>query len=282
MSTLHFSTTRAWLSLLDKIRNNGRLTQVRGLQTLEILGNQTTIEMSRPVIISKERKLGYRFMVAEAWWILTGQNTVETIKSYSRQIERFSDDGIYFSGAYGPKIVDQLSYIVDTLGKDLYSRQAVINIWRERPASSKDIPCTLSLQFLVRADRLNCIATMRSSDAWLGWVYDVFNFSMLSAYLLELLVRQAPDHPQIASLRLGELTLTAGSQHLYETDFMNVSKVLDNRSNLYPEVEEVEDTEDLIGYLNYMKNFDPAGLGLRKPEGFLDELFTAVYSDGDR
>ena len=57
----------------------------------------------------------------------------------------------------------------------------IINIWRENPRSSKDIPCTLSLQFFLReaSDQLwlHTIATMRSNDAWLGVPYDTFNFN---------------------------------------------------------------------------------------------------------
>jgi thymidylate synthase len=54
-------------------------------------------------------------------------------------ITRFSDDGITFFGAYGPKIITQTSYIVNTLCNDQDSRQAVLSIWRENPKSSADI-----------------------------------------------------------------------------------------------------------------------------------------------
>jgi thymidylate synthase len=56
---------------------------------------------------------------------------------------------------------------------------------------------------------------MRSSDVWLGWPYDVFNFSMVGASVV-LALRL---HPKFEGLQLGELYLTAGSQHLYETHY---------------------------------------------------------------
>lgn len=168
-----------------------------------------------------ERKLGYRFMLAEAWWILTGQNKLTSIDKYSKHIKEFSDDGTFFMGAYGPKVVDQLPYVLDCLVSDPSTRQAVISIWRERPRPSKDIPCTLSLQFLIRDSRLNCIATMRSSDIWLGWPYDVFNFSMISKYICELL------HQKGFPVYLGDLYFTAGSQHLYEQNFEAANKIVE-------------------------------------------------------
>ena len=145
---------------------------------------------------------------------------MKTISPFSRNISQFSDNGETFFGAYGPKITSQLFYVANTLSADPDSRQAVINIWRENPGPSKDIPCSLSVQFLIRDNRLHCQYTMRSSDAWLGWVYDVFNFSMLSGVVLLMLGDRFPQ------LELGTLTLTAGSQHLYERDREGISRVL--------------------------------------------------------
>lgn len=244
---------------------------------MELMGNQTTVNMKFPVVLPKARKLGYKFMAAEAWWILTGQNTVSTIAPYSKQIVQFSDDGSYYHGAYGPKIVDQLSYVVESLVRDEFSRQAVINIWRESPKISKDIPCTVSLQFLIRHNRINCIATMRSSDAWLGWPYDVFNFSMVSARVRELLLRMSPL--QFKGLELGNLTLTAGSQHLYERNFAGAEEVLVKSSERY--IEEVfspHKIDSIIKYLDFMKDYHPETHAFHlHPEEFLNELFCQVY-----
>lgn len=224
-----------WFNLLDKITSLGRYQSPGGKPTKEILGNQTVVDMSKPIITNPHRKLGYKFLAGEAWWILSGDDQVSTISPYSREISRFSDDGETFFGAYGPRIIDQMNHIIDSLVSDDSSRQAVINIWRENPPKSKDIPCSLSVQFLIRDNKLHCMYTMRSSDAWLGWVYDVFNFTMLtSAVLLELTDTYPDKFPQ---LQLGNLVLTAGSQHLYESDAEGVAKVLmnDPETRDYPE-----------------------------------------------
>ena len=62
---------------------------------------------------------------------------------------------------------------------------------------------------------------MRSSDAWLGWVYDTFNFSMISAWVAIALRGHYPN------LELGNLYLDATSQHLYKTNFDLFSNVLE-------------------------------------------------------
>lgn len=241
-TTNNNSATIVWKDLVNEICRHGSESKPRGLRIREILGKQTKIDMKNPVLTLGSRALGYRFLAAEAWWIITGHNDVASIRPYSRHIAAFSDDGRYFDGSYGVKIVDQLRYIVDTLSKDQDSRQAVLEIWRPNPRDSRDIPCTISAQWMIRRGECDCVGTngghdlacssykrflhcfdtMRSSDAWLGWPYDVFNFSMLSAYIL-LMLREREQmtgsrlsfDKSFFGVDLGNLTLTAASQHLY-------------------------------------------------------------------
>lgn len=248
-----------WLGLLESVLNYGEDVRPRDYPTRELLGFQTRVDMNNPVITIGERQLGYRFLAAEAAWILSGDNRVATIKPYSRAIAQFSDDGLTFRGAYGPKVVDQLSWVAETLAADPSSRQAVLNIWRERPGSSRDVPCTLSLQFLIRNRRLNTIATMRSSDAWLGWVYDVFNFSMISAYLT-LMLRDA-----LEGTTLGELTLTAGSQHLYNRDHEPARRCIESGDAAFVvaplDLSEFDEPQELIDHLWEVANHAQGGKG---------------------
>jgi hypothetical protein len=226
--------------------------------------------MTRPVVDVLVRKLGYRFMAAEAWWILSGRNDVESIRKYSPHIASFSDDGKFFHGAYGPKILDQLTYVIDSLQKDADTRQAVLSIWRENPRVSRDVPCTISAQWLIRDGKLHCIDTMRSSDAWLGWPYDVFNFSCLSAYILLMLRERASF---FNSVRLGCLSLVAGSSHLY------LHPDEDGASNIPYTVSDVEHVieSELValedGRCTHRIQYAPLNVGdFVSPEDFLTHL----------
>lgn len=217
---------RTWRLLLREILVNGHLSKPRDLETKEILGMQTIINMKFPVITNAARKMGYRFLAAEAAWILSGDNRVSSISPYSKQISRFSDDGITFFGAYGPKVIDQISYVVDCLVKDLSSRQAVISIWREKPGPTKDVPCTLSHQFVIRGGYLHLLTTMRSSDAWLGWVYDTFNGSMTAA-AVALMLRERG-----VKVELGNMYLTMGSSHIYQPQWEMAAKIAEDSINI--------------------------------------------------
>lgn len=223
-----------------------------GRKSLELLGFTTCIDMTRPVVTNEVRKLNYHFMCAEAHWMLTGDNRVATIEPYCKKIASYSDDGEIFYGAYGPEIEHQIGYVIYKLIADPSSRQAIISIWKRNPTQSKDIPCTLSLQFTIRKNALNIIACMRSSDAWLGWPYDVFNFSMLGAYVvlrLRFLI-------QYEKLQLGSLHIFAGSQHIYEDCLEKaVAAIKANAATCNAiNLDEFSKPDDLIWHLSYMKN----------------------------
>lgn len=219
----------AWMKLMNDILARGSRADPRGMRTRELLGYSTMFDMRAPVVNPLGRNISYKFMFAEAAWILSGRNDVDVIATYNRAIRKYSDDGFFMAGAYGPAILDQLPYVINCLNKDMDSRQAVMTIWRPRPYPSKDIPCTLSLQFLWRGDDLHTIVNMRSSDAWLGVPYDWFTFSMVSAYVA-LHLSPRPN--------VGTLYWQVGSQHLYhdnEQSYVELKRenpMLD--SELYP------------------------------------------------
>ena len=214
--------SRIWLDALNDILSNGDLVSPRGKRTKEIPQRTIVVDMRRPVLRVQDRSLSYRFMAAEAFWILSGDDRVETIAPYNSRISEFSDDGERFFGAYGPKIQAQLPYIVEKLLTDEDSRQAGLTIWRECPPQTKDVPCTVAIFFAIRGGKLNVHVFMRSSDVWLGVPYDVFNFSMLGHLVCGLIngCRSADTDPHLRpGLRPGSLFLTAASSHLYETNW---------------------------------------------------------------
>lgn len=199
------------------------ISKPRGMEVRERLAESYTTVM--PAYLDLEdRKVNLPFMFAEAAWIVGGSNRLEDLTPYMDYYKNFSDDGIFLKGAYGPKVVDQLPYVVSTLLEDNDSRQAYLNIWRERPGSSKDIPCTTGMQFLIRemGDEkfLFAVVTMRSNDVVLGLTYDIFTFSMV-AKAVQLLLRE-----QGLNVALGELTVNPGSLHLYERHYEEAEKWL--------------------------------------------------------
>ena len=215
----------AWIELLKNIRFNGEFSSPRGFRTQEILCCKSVIPINECLVNIPGRRLGHKFLCAEAAWIMSGDNRVETIAPFSSQISEFSDDGIRYFGAYGPRIVDQLRHVVSSLAADWDSRQGVISIWRANPPKSKDIPCTISAQWMIRENKLHCFVNMRSSDAWLGVPYDWFNFCMITVGILAELNTKTNWE-----LTPGNLYFNAASQHLYVRNFEAVDNIIGDKS----------------------------------------------------
>lgn len=224
------SMDRSWMSHVSKIIYDGREVSPRGMKCLEVEHLRFSAHMWDCVLSLPERKMSYKFMAAEAYWILSGDDRVETISPFNPNIAQFSDDGVTYFGAYGPKVMGQIDYVVKALAEDINTRQAALTIWRENPPKTKDVPCTISLVFQIRRGLLNCHAFMRSSDAWLGLPYDTFNFSMIAAYIRARLLETGAYQ----TLALGDLYLTAASAHLYQADVEKVHGIIKASRELRP------------------------------------------------
>lgn len=188
------------------------LVCARGQETRELIGASLVIPMLHPIITIPERKVNYKFMLTEAAWILSGRQDLFMLLPACKEMGKFSDDGMNLSGAYGPKFISQARYVADAILHDSETRQAVMTLWERNPRQSKDIPCTVAMQWLLRDKQLHLVVFMRSSDIWLGIPYDIFSFTMMTHYIRLLLLQRG------ITAFMGDLHLTAGSQHLYLRD----------------------------------------------------------------
>lgn len=233
------SANFAWLAELETVLKGGHDVAPRNQMTKELLQQTSAIDMRKPVITLPERKLSTKFLGGEAFWILSGDNRVETIAPYNKNIVNYSDDGQTFFGAYGPRILEQLDYVVDKLKSDSDTRQAVLTIWRDNPPVTKDVPCTVAVHFMIRDGKLNCHVFMRSNDLWLGYPYDIFNFSMLSHLVCcRLNANVVEDNGDLVTP--GVLYHTASSRHIYEQHFEQAERLIKQYNPVTTSMEELE------------------------------------------
>lgn len=205
---------REWRRTVGMIRACGNETSPRGMRVKELDHNTVAVNTLYSVLRCPARHLNYRFMAAEALWILEGSDRLADLTKYNPNMAAFSDDGLTLAGAYGPRVMPQMPYVISKLREDRDTRQATLTIWEPRPAPSKDIPCTVAMDFKIRRDRLDLHVFMRSSDAWLGLPYDVFSFSCV-AFMACATYNSAAAVPATP----GTLYLTMASSHLYEANW---------------------------------------------------------------
>lgn len=203
-----------WYNILDSQNNinPSRDGAVKG----EILNAVTVIsDPTRGLVQSKIRNLPMRYAVGELMWYLSGNKDLSAIQNYTKAWDRMSDDGKTVNSNYGWCIkykygFDQWEFVKDLLTKDPLSRQAVIHIKTADNTPSKDVNCTVCMQFFIRDNLLHATVYMRSNDIWMGFPYDVFSFTALQCKMaMEL------------GVGIGAYTHIAGSLHLYERDGSN-------------------------------------------------------------
>src|SRR5262245_30105248 len=169
-----------YMELIRRLQTDGHSSSPRGINTRELIG--VSLREDNPfhnILYHPIRHMNYKFMVAEFLWIMYGYDDVQTIGKYNSKLVEFSDDGVFLWGAYGPRVQVHLPYALSALEKDVNTRQAVMELWRTPWTPTKDVPCTLTVQFLIRGERVFCFVNMRSSDVYLGLPYDFFVFSQI-------------------------------------------------------------------------------------------------------
>ncbi len=213
-----------WTDWYHRITANVNPQESRdGAVVGEVINAITVItDPTRCILKSPIRNLPMRYMVGELLWYLSGVPTLDAIRLYTSAWDRMSDDGEFVNSNYGDRIqhavcessglpFDQLKMVEEILCKDPASRQAVIHIKQARNlmlSPTKDVNCTVCLQFFIREGKLYMTTYMRSNDLWMGFPNDVFQFTCIQVYLAMRL-----------GVQLGTYTHVAGSLHLYERDY---------------------------------------------------------------
>lgn len=191
----------------------------------EIIG--ATLRLNNPLArLSRTETKGTIFSaIGELLWYLSGTNDLDFIKYYIPDYERDSSDGETIYGGYGPRLFnsqgkyDQIGNVLSLLRDKPTSRRAAIQIFESRDLENKEyleIPCTCTLQFLIRNERLHMVVYMRSNDAFIGMPHDIFAFTMLQEIISNSL-----------GIGVGEYIHSVGSLHLYEVNKNRVDEYLE-------------------------------------------------------
>lgn len=204
----------AWKFWFDKLLAMNEKSESRDGDVVGEVINATTLitDPTRNIMRNEVRKLPLRYAIGEMLWYMSGNKNLKEIQKYTTGWDRMTDDGKTVNSNYGHCIrhkfgFDQWEYVKDLLRKDPQTRQAVIHIKTADDKESKDVNCTVCLQFFYRDKKLHMTTYMRSNDIWMGFPYDVFQFTnMLILMSMEL------------GVDIGTYTHVVGSLHLYQRD----------------------------------------------------------------
>jgi len=219
--------------LLIKL-NTAPVYSPRGQKVKELL-NQTIILNPKDCTITLD---GFKTNVMYAWaereWYFSGTNTINYSETIAKVWKKYSDNGKTVNSAYGYYIYgdnhglpNQMEYVINKFKEDKDTRQAVINInnpFHKIKFNTRDFPCTLSIQFLIRDNKLHMIVGMRSNDLFYGFRNDIFCFAEIQKSVFNKLIQIYPK------LELGNYYHNAASLHLYENQWKKVEEMIQNEN----------------------------------------------------
>ncbi|HTJ49417.1 MAG TPA: thymidylate synthase [Cyclobacteriaceae bacterium] len=248
MEIVENSFADLYAELRRRLLSQGELVSPKGEDTLEL----TNVSL---VLTNPMSRLGYHpdrhfslpFACAESTMLFDSTNAVRYLAYFNKRLMNFSDDGIILHGMYGHRIAQNISEIVNKLKKDPSSRQAVLQIYSasDLKVATKDTPCTIALQFLIRKGKLDLYTTMRSNDLYWGLPYDLFQFTMLQEIISNEL-----------DVDLGSYVHRATSMHVYtkrHEKMLSVVETLDPKEfTVTQRVKDMMDLADIIKYLRYI------------------------------
>lgn len=195
---MHFKSPTI-ADLAEKLITLGERSSPRDQPTRELIGVSMEYRMGT---FPYRKGMSIRLAEMEAAQMVAGVFDKEAIAraAPNAELSLFTDQS-----AYGPILAKQLPRVVHTLGKDPSTRRAVLYLGSTKTQLTDDVPCTNSLQLLVRSGMLHLIVSMRSWDVVYGLPNDLASFNLVAQAVAANL-----------GLLDGRVYVMAGSLHLYD------------------------------------------------------------------
>ncbi|MFW6225916.1 MAG: thymidylate synthase [bacterium] len=228
------------------------------------------------LFLNPERDVPLKYLAGELLWYFSGRNDVNFISKFSSFWENICNENGTCNSAYGNLIfnktdtrdkITQFQWAYDSLVKDKDSRQAIIHFNRpeHQYKANKDFVCTLIGNFQIRNNKLNFTIDMRSNDIFFGLTFDYPFFTILQQQMFNHLKKIYPE------LEIGTYTHIAHSLHIYERNFEQIEKMMQNEFEPHKTPELTVDFVDEKG--------NPTFDILKIVSMIEDENNTSFYSD---
>jgi thymidylate synthase len=209
----HRNISFATAAGLRDLLNSGATIDVRGQRIRELRNRLTVLRQPQErCLLVPHRGNDVVATVAEALWVIAGRDDIKWLSFYLPRAPEFSDDGMTWHGAYGPRLrnwngLDQLNETRQLLLAEGATRRAVMSLFD--PArdfvQSRDIPCNNWIQWLIRDGRLHATIGVRSNDI-------IWGFSGVNSFQWSVVQEMMAYW---TDSQIGDASYLATSFHLY-------------------------------------------------------------------
>lgn len=180
---------------------------------------------------------GYQFRNSVNWLHSLDKDSIGDI-NYDNNYQTF-DKYINSDHSYDIKInTDQVKRLEYLLKNNPDDRRLIIDLWNPSELSEMRLPpCLYSYTFNVSNGKLNCHATMRSSDLPIGVPYNITGISLLTHMFAN-----------VANLDVGEVVLNMVDCHIYIDQIEAVEEQLKNPLFKKPELKINRSVESVLDF----------------------------------
>lgn len=229
-----------YLQLLRDIKSRGvRKDDRTGTGTISLFGYQMRFDLSDGFPLLTTKKLPFRWIAEELFWILSGSTNEHDLRekgvdiwkewATEEQCARFGrepgdlgpvyghawrnfgaspqamNDVNYYGQAYADNGFDQIAHIVELLINNPDSRRIILSGWHPEEATQVALPpCHTFTQFYVADGKLSSQMYQRSADVFLGAPFNIASYALLTNMLAH-----------VTGLGVGDFIHTFGDVHIY-------------------------------------------------------------------
>ena len=182
-----------YVKAIEKINNYGKLVHSDRGDTKEILHQIFFLENPHLRWLQQRYKpISIAYSLAELIWLLSGSKDAKIINYWNPSLPKFAGTTNEYPGSYGYRLsytfnIDQLKQVFLSLKNNPMGRQNVLLYWNplhdlpndQGKPKSFDIPCNICSIIKIRDNMLDWTQIMRSNDIYLGFPYDVAQFTNL-------------------------------------------------------------------------------------------------------
>ena len=210
---------------IDLIKN-GKRTSPRGQDSIEIENYSYDLPPYTRFTNFESRNFNIDYVKREFLWYLRGDKYDISITEYAKMWGSFINLDGSINSNYGQYLFrdfpkSQFQNVINQLKDDKDSRRASITILNKNHllSDTKDVPCTYSINFRIRENKLNMSVRMRSQDSVYGMANDAPAFSFTHEMMLNALREFYPN------LEYGNYHHSADSFHVYSKHYELLEKI---------------------------------------------------------
>ena len=241
-----------YLDFLRAILKQGEQKVDRtGVGTTSLFGYQMRFDLGQGFPLVTTKKLHIKSIVYELLWFLQGSTNVKFLQDNGVRIwNEWADEKGELGPVYGKQWrawqksdgtqIDQISQVVEQLKHNPDSRRIIVNAWNVGELEKMALPpCHLLFQFYVANNKLSCMLTQRSADAFLGVPFNIASYSLLTHMLA-----------QQCDYEVGEFIWSGGDCHIYSNHMEQVQEQLSREPYPLPKLQIARKPDSIFSY-NY-------------------------------